>query len=259
MQQPRAGRRRRHRYAGARGRLHLRPVGARLRPARHAGRRRAHRHRRHDRQGGPHQPRGQAAARQDTRHHRHVGRRRPVRARRREVGAVRQVGRRSLLRPEPPSRRHLRGRERLRRLRSSAGARHEAPRRAGKPPRRDHQGARRHRQAVLRRPRLDDLRRVGRAFRRPGVPRGRPDVFAALPAPAAAHRSPCVRSGIRRVHLAVRRRGRCRLRSEGRHRQAGSRLPAGCRNPRDPGRCGLVPGTRERISQAHAVRAGHRQ
>ena len=34
---------------------------------------------------------------------------------------------------------------------------------------------------------------------------------------------------------------------------------AGCRNPRDPGRCGLVPGTRERISQAHAVRAGHRQ
>ena len=62
----------------------------------------------------------------------------------------------------------------------------------------------------------------------------------------------------RRVRLAVRRRGRCRLRSEG--RLASWKPPtAGCRNPRDPGRCGLVPGTRERISQAHAVRAGHRQ
>ena len=82
--------------------------------------------------------RSQAAARQDARYSGRRQVRRRVRPAGRPLGAVRQVRRWHVLRPEPPARRHLRARERLRRMRPSARARHEAPRRARLPPQGNH-------------------------------------------------------------------------------------------------------------------------
>ena len=179
-------------------------MGRRIRPSAHACGRRACRHRRHDRQGSPHQPRSQADARQHPGHSGQGRWQRSVRPAGRAVGAVRPGQGRRHLRSEPPARRHLRAGELLRPLRPPAGARHEAPGGAGKPSRRDHRGAERHRQAVFRRSEDHDLPPVGPAFRRPLLPVGGRNLRRSLPAPAAAHRSPRHHAGKRRIRIAVR-------------------------------------------------------
>ncbi len=167
--QPRRLRRRRHRYAGARCRLPHRPLGRGARRDRHARRRCPRRHGRDGHQGGDHHRRRQADA------GRHPGCR-PRRQRR--LGRCRSQRRRRHLRAQPARRRHPRVRQPRLALRRPARPGRRRRRGRARPQGRAGRGDGRHRQALLRRRRRDDLRAAAaplpRAERPPRLDRARP-------------------------------------------------------------------------------------
>ena len=164
------------------------------------------------------------------------------------------------LRSEPSACRHLRAGELLRPLRPPAGACHEAPGGAGRPPRRDHSRA----LNTTAKPYFGDLKDMTYLEWA--------ERFAELSFPWADWTY-----AERFLHLLQRIEARVcsqesgeldslfadraavESRPAGRHRQAARRLSAGRRAEGDRRRRGLVPDPGARVPQADAVRASHRQ
>ena len=193
--QPGRLRRRRHRYAGARGRLPHRPLGRGPRRGGHARRRCPDRHRRDGHQGGDHHRRRQAAP------GRHPGCH-PRRQRR--LGRCRSQRRRRHVRTQPARRRHPRVRQPRLALRRPARPGRRRRRGRARPQGRARRGDGRDRQALLRRRRRDDLRAAApplpRAERPPRLDRARPARrVAGRHLPSSASRR-CSTAPLARVH-----------------------------------------------------------
>ena len=219
-------------------------VGARGRTLRHARRRGVHRHAPHGVPRGRDELAGQAAPRRDARH------------RGGHVGAARRGPRRHDLGPVPAARRHLRGRQRQRRVLPPPGRGRLRRARHRRAPRRDRRGAQPHRQALLRRHRGDDLPPDARAVRRTRLPVGGRVHRPALRRTARPGRGAPVRGRPRRLAERLRRAGR---RSRRGHREARRRLPEGRHPLRHARRRRLLRGPDAQIPQAGAVRPRHRR